>query len=434
MNTPPRHPIVKQSAAPERSTEQPPSYLYPLQKQAYIIPSENTKRIPYTKENGRDHTLPKEEEIKPKLVRPRNLEAHFKEILNDKQFVPSDEIEDEDQDFNDDEQRFRNESVKYVADRSIEKNKVVEPVKHVQRTKSAPTKQQVDNDYRYHHRNLDVADHPTNGKESKYRKDDVDEAENTRYRENLTDKQKYEKQRNMYRERQLVDGFRVKEPNVSSQSHHESKGPYKNKPKYDNGNDFDAEETTDDHKVYRHKSKVPRNYDDMNFERNPYKEPASLPYHESIERMIKSPAMRYKSFEDSGYREGDYEDERMSDEKDRFGGYPLTEKYHDMRISQYPNESADYLKSSSSANGMYPLDERHSSRQRYKEMKQRSQSRSPDTVMRVPPKERFQNAKEKFKAIERDRPFIVEKISDRPYVIEKIGDRPYIMEKMKGGK
>lgn len=419
----------------ERS-EPPPSYLYPLQKPAYIIPngSSNSKldrTSSYGKDSDRNYSPPKEEEIKPKLVRPRNLD--FKEILNEKQFIPSDEVDEDDPDFNDDIHRYKSESTKYMSERKNEKNKMNgDGQKSLQRTKSIPT----DHDYRYrdHH----------NGKmkSSKYADDDdIDDDENIRYRENMTDKQKYreslmEKQRNahnMYRERQLEDGFRVKEP--AGHSLHSSKGSYKNKAKYEK-DDF-IEETTVDRKAYRHKSKM-SGYDDPDakFERNPYKEPESLPYRESIERMIKSPAIRYKSFEENGYRDPVFDEERHN-------GYPLAEKYREMRISQYSKESQEFL----DPPAMYNADERdrHISRQRYKDVKQRSQSRSPDTVMRVSPKDRFLNAKEKFKAIERERPFVVEKVSDRPpyvvdklsdrpFVVEKTSDRPYMVEKMKNGR
>lgn len=422
----------------ERSPEQqPPSYLYPLQKQTNSVPNGNSlnarnDRNAYGKDDDRKYVTapPKEEEIKPKLVRPRNLD--FKQILNEKQFVPSDEMDDEDHDFNDDVQRFRNDSVKYIADKQNEKNKLMSDGKLLQRAKTAPKKNVVDEDeddedeeYRYRQREI------VDERKGKYRNGSMDDDEFIRYRENLTDKQKYreslmEKQRNvqntaMYRERQLDDGFRVREPNITI----EPKGSYnKSNGKAKFTDNRTTEETTVDRKAYRQKPKTTMpSYDDIDFVRNPYKEPDSLPYRESIERMIKSPAMRYKTFEDSGYRDCDYDDERLSDDKDRFVAYPLNEKYREMRISQYPNEPPQEYMVGGGGGGGGGSVERMSSRQRYKEMKQRSQSRSPDTVMRVPPKERFQNAKEKFKAIERDRPYAVEHTpsnNDRPYGVDKL--------------
>lgn len=418
--------------------QQPPSYLYPLQKPTHHVPSGSLlngrlERTVYGKEDDRKYstaaTPPKEEEIKPKLVRPRNLD--FKQILSDKQFVPSDEMDDDDQDFNDDVQRFRNDSVKYIADKQNEKNKLKSDLKMGQRSKGvvAPAKNAIDDDdededemYRYRQREI------IDDRKGKYRHENMDDDEFIRYRENLTDKQKYreslmEKQRNvqnnsMYRERQLDDGFRVREPNIAAV---EPKSSYKGsgKAKYV-GENRNPEETTVDRKAYRQKPKAIPGYDDIDFEGNPYKEPDSLPYRESIERMIKSPALqRYKTFEDNGgYRDRDYDGERLSDDKDRFAAYPLSEKYRDMHINQYPIEAPqEYVGGSGNGGG-----ERMSSRQRYKEMKQRSQSRSPDTVMRVPPKERFQNAKEKFKAIERDRPYSVEHVPsiERPYPVDKL--------------
>lgn len=418
---------------PQQQQQQPPSYLYPLQKQSSHV------------SNGNAMNARQEEEIKPKLVRPRNLD--FKQILSEKQFVPSDEIDEEDHDFNDDVQKFRNDS--YMADKHMDKNKMISDSKLIKRVKGGgggggnqnddddDDDVVVDEAYRYRQREII----------GKYRNENrIDDDFIRTYRENLTDKQKYreslmEKQRNvqnttthnggMYRERQLDDGFRVREPNggVAIDAKGSSKGSSGKGKQYGSGESRGIDETTVDRKAYRQKPKAIPGYDDTDFERNPYKEPDSLPYRESIERMIKSPAMRYKAFNDnngggSGYRGIEYDEERLSDEKDRFVAYPLNEKYREMRISQqYPNEvPQEYVGGGGGVNTA----ERMSSRQRYKEMKQRSASRSPDTVMRVPPKERFQNAKEKFKAIERDRPYGVEHAPpppshpDRSYPVDKL--------------
>lgn len=370
---------VERLAAEQR----PPSYLYPLQKPAYVVPastaSSNSRvdRISYSKEDDRNYSPPKEEQIRPKIVRPVSLDF--------KQFVPSDEMEDDDQDFIDDEHRFRSESAKYRAEQQLnEKNKKLteEASKRLLRTRSAP----YDGD--------DSFIYPRAAEDSKpkYREEEedemnADEDEFRRYRENLTDKQKYreslmEKQRSAYRERQLDDGFRAREAPPAEPKERFAKSAAGNgKPNYE------PDDASLGRRAHRQKPKAPPGgYDDVDYSRNPYKEPESLPYRESIERMMRSPAMRYKSFEDAGY---DYDEE------------PLIEKYRDMRVAQYPAEVEE---------------PRMSSRQRYKEMKQRSQSRSPDTVMRVPPLERFQNAKEKFKAIEREHPFVVEQVlTDRPW-------------------
>lgn len=344
----------------------------------------------------------KEEEIKPKLVRPRNLEAHFKHILQEKRYTapPAD---DEDRGY-DDRQRFGNEKQKYGAEWKNEKNKQPEG-KSLGRTKSNPIKGP-EHDGRYHEN-----DHMGSGKAAERSKYIGDDDDSVRYRENLTDKQKYresilEKQRNVqnvYRDRQMDEGYHRKDAHSSHNVHEPiSKSQPRIKSKYDNVKADYKEDTTLDRKGYRHKGKMPPNYD-MEFDRNPYKEPESLPYRESIERMIKSPAMRYKSFEDNSHRDFDYDDERVTPEKERYHVYPPTEKMRDLR--PYQHDPREYSHSPVT----YEVDEHHASRPRYREPNKRSVSRSPDTVMRVSPKDRFENAKEKFQAIERDRPYIKEK-------------------------
>lgn len=377
----------------QQQQQRPPPYLYPLQKPAYIVPASNSSSNSRLDSDEQHYVVPKEEEIKPKIVRPMNLD--FKQLIPSNEMDDEDEDDDDDdQDFHNDEIRFRNENVKYRGEKHLnEKNKKMlssDAVKHLQRTRSAS--HEVD-EPQYRHRRSNGNAKMEN--KMKYRCDDDDEEDEidadenqfNRYRENLTDKQKYresliEKQRYSnggYRERQLDDGFRIREP-IPIESKCSGGGGGSSKAKYE------PDEVSNDRKGYRQKMKASNGgYEDCDFDRNPYKEADSLPYRESIERMMRSPAIQYKSYEDRG-----------------FVDEPLIEKYREMRVNQYPNE----------------IDEqpRHGGRQRYKDHKHRSQSRSPDTVMRVPPLERFQNAKEKFKAIEREHPFVVEQVvSDRPW-------------------
>lgn len=385
-----------------KRVEKPPSYLYPLQKQAYIIPTavKSLKRgDSYAESDTEPSASPpqKEEEIKPKLVRPRNLDAHFKQILSEKQFDTSDEKDiDEDQQFSNEERFFKNDSVKYNAERSLEKHKNIKPsaIKQIHRTKSAPIakndEQHEDHRYRYHE-NPSKNGHKSS--EGKYRGEHFDEEVDERldYTENLTDKQKYrqslmKKQQHTRSDQYYDDGFCAKEPMppppppMKSSSRHEPPIKAKGKPYY-------AEERTIDSKKYsRHKSS---GYDDVEFERNPYKEPDSLPYRESVECMIKSPVMRYKSYDDSEYRD-ECDEECMSDEREQF---PAPHQY-----------GGKYR-------GAYEPNERSSARQRF--------------VKEEPMKENYHHSKEKMKHIERgDRSERNERIergerTDRGYAMEK---------------
>jgi hypothetical protein len=95
-------------------------------------------------------------------------------------------------------------------------------------------------------------------------------------------------------------------------------------------------------------------------ERNPYREPDSLPYRQSIESMMKSPVLKYKS--KTAY-------ERRSPS-------PSNEYLHGQRSGRGFNAPAPpYAKDSS------PM----------------------STMKRTSPKDRFQDAKEKFQAMEKIR-------------------------------
>ncbi|XP_055693751.1 ABC transporter F family member 4 [Lutzomyia longipalpis] len=96
-------------------------------------------------------------------------------------------------------------------------------------------------------------------------------------------------------------------------------------------------------------------YTEAAHERNPYQEPESQPYRESIEKMLKSPVMRYKSFDDAKYQE-----EVVWREKPRYRD--------DARMYQYAGREEEF------------------------------KARAPT---KASPKERFHDAKEKFQAMER---------------------------------
>lgn len=379
--------VEKPPAVPIHRTEKPPSYLYPLQKPAYIIPASKSTKDYIESDNETIDSAPlppKEEEIKPKLVRPRNLDAHFKQILNERYLDEKDN--DADQQFSNDERFFKNDSVRY--DRSIEKKKIHggdSSSKNVQRTKSAPTPKDVDEPdeeqrYRYHDSK------PSFNSNERLRKsrESFDDDKHFEYNENLTDKQKYhhqlmKKQLNTHggpRE-YYDDGFRAKEPPIRSdvKSSHRKEPVKSTKPYYD------ADERVIDNKKYRHKGKMPLPPYENDFERierKPYKEPDGLHYRESVECM-KSPVMRYKSYDDSEYRD-ECDDECTSDCEKDFAPHSYPSKYR------------------------YEPNERH----RYRDVKRIS---SPE--MHDAPKERFHPSKENFRQMERYRP------DERPYPVEK---------------
>lgn len=237
------------------------------------------------------------------------------------------------------------------------------------------------------------------------------------YRENLTDKQKYreslaEKRINQikYDERNLE---RSKEryrdevpPPMESKSHKyrdssaEKSGYSVNQQKYDeyDKNRYNREKSLD-RKKYSNNGKQIEDEEEKvqyrtrkpeEYRNNPYKQPESQPYRESIEKMLKSPVMRYKSIDDSRYiQQNDAEWARGKDERKRFS-------------------SIDRYRDDASPQPMPPM-QAHESRYHRDEPEKMSRPRktkheqSPEIVSKVSPKDRFQDAKEKFQAMERER-------------------------------
>lgn len=385
--------VDKPSAVSAQRPEKPPSYLYPLQKPAYIIPTSKSSKEYVESDNETTDSPPpppppKEEEIKPKLVRPRNLDAHFKQILNERYLEEKDN--DADQQFSNEERFFKNDSVRY--DRSMEKKKMPSSSnsKHVQRTKSGPTQKDIDDieddrRYRYHE---SKSGHNSNERLRKSRESfDDDKFE---YNENLTDKQKYhqslmKKQQSSHGSHRdyYDDGFRAKEPPLPPRG--EMKSSHRNEPIKSSKPYYDMEERTIDSKKYRHKGKVSAPSYDDEFERNAYKEPEKMPYREKIESM-KSPLMRYKSYDDSECRDNDCEDECTSDCEKEFAPHSYPSKYR----------------------GMYEPNEYNGNRKRYRDVRRGA---SPD--LHEVPKERF-HSKENYRQAERYHRDI-----ERPYPVEK---------------
>lgn len=385
----------KSSGFGNKRAEKPPSYLYPLQKPAYIIPTtKNSKTIDLYAESDTDINdsppmPPKEEEIKPKLVRPRNLEAHFKQILSEKQFDEKELDEDQLQSSNE-ERFFKNDSVKYLADRIGDKRNNAtnaNAAKPVYRTKSVPTAKdtdEIDDGYRYRHRESKNG-HGSNEKVRKLR-ESFEGDDDFEYNENLTDKQKYhqslmKKQHSISRERrEYFNGdFRAKR-SISPARRCEMKSSHRNDPVHPSRPYYEVDERTIESKKHRNISK---HYDDVDFERNPYKDQDNLPYLEKPKCMAKSPLMRYKSYEESECRDENCEQECFSDCEKDFAPQSYPSKYR----------------------GMYESKEHsHMNRQRY-----RDKHSSPDTD---------HHPKDKFKQIDRQRPYDKD-IERQPYPIEK---------------
>lgn len=379
-----------------------------------------------------------EQDIRPIIIRPRTYDSRFKHVLDERPSAASGELNDEDvHDTNDVNNDIH-------ADNDVDDCCCDEaPVKHHHKNHSQHQnaiggKALLERQYRtaeevqlkgaaiVHHQRASRSPQPP---QQNYRYGDVQQQVLSErqhhvsrssgggsgggkaafdYRENLTDRekyresQKYNSHHQMYKDQQQHQMMQEYPPSSSSPLHHGassrvrksyaepttmSNGPQQRR---DPSSSSAARDRTTRDQNYQPMAetglKLSRSFKDKtaNVEyttdghagaaaaiasRNPYKEPESLPYRESIERMLKSPVMRYKSFESES---------------------PTPPA---IRYQNYPDEQQ----------APAPLLHQQQRRQHHHQQQQQLRSGSPDTVCRVSPKDRFNNAKEKFEAMERER-------------------------------
>jgi len=297
----------KQPLADRKKFKEPvTSYIYPREPVAEKKPVPLPPQTRYQRSSSRDgDTSPggDEEEVKPVLTKSVPIEKRFREVFKIKDYA------EERRKYSSDEDRM------FIED--------LTPAKELYKKQPA--------------------------KPSKYSRE-------MEYRGNKVDRQKYrETPQANYEDDDF--GFRQVDRNQVERT--------KSLKRYETRRDsFDEESSR-----YRNRSSEPTRYRDISPDdyrvRNPYRQPEATPYQESIEKMMKSPVMRYKSFEEAPAR---YERE--------------TEKWD--KIESYPED--------------FPRIKRPEERQRMNE------HRTPDsTLQKASPRDRFQNAKEKFQAMERER-------------------------------
>lgn len=332
-----------------------------------------------------------EEKIKPIIIRPPNFESKFKNILDERRFG-----EDED----------------YHPDGRVAANKFAQEKKRLDRT----FRQAEGQEKRIFEKER--------SQDRYYRDDEPDaprynekktEKENLAYRENLTDKQKFresliEKQKSTrYRDRyvdQEPEFYQQPKATVPRQNHHDhlenNKFMSKSKSKFENternsSNGYKGEATME-RSNYRNKTtdkKLTRVYSEKSTlgydSHNSYKEAESLPYRDNIDRIVKSPVIRYNSFDESTFGDIVVNEEPRSRERDAI--FLQQEKLR--QASRYHNGE--------------PPPSRYTERDDFNISRRRiiesQRDRSPETVLRISPKDRFHNAREKFQAIERERSY-----------------------------
>lgn len=242
------------------------------------------------------------------------------------------------------------------------------------------------------------------------------------YRENLTDKQKY---RESLVDKNLVKNNRYREPSLdkkiyrdesidrSIQYRRESaeKPVRRDHSEEYNKNVYNREKSLERSKFQDSAFERERtSYNDRNstseFDRNPYKEAESKPYRESIEKMLKSPVIRYRSYDESGDKwSRNREDVRTESNQfptQRYREDP-TPRYNDEPASRYKDEQPSLRYKEETSPIRYK--EETSPQIRYQprqKISEKSYPKPPESI-NVSPKERFEDAKEKFKAMERER-------------------------------
>lgn len=400
-------PSRRSTAAP---VDDPPTTKYPKTKTpAYIYPREKVREEKYPtevqKENNRykqrsssreedksqDSINSREEEVKPVLN--AKIRPSYREVFDDKKY------------FVDDEKRF----IRY-DDR---KPSVEDKTRESRRYTSNNEKYREDGgEPKLYRKNS--ADRST-----KYMEPEAVEyrAENA-YRENLTDKQKYreslaEKRINQIKHQERTIDRKDRYPREqSAERSTKYPGEKVNTKKYEefDKNRYNREKSSDQIKYKPKKVDVDDEEERIqyrggrssgggdSFHLNPYKQPENLPYRESVEKMMKSPIMRYKSVDDGRYpNETEWSrDNRDSRKDDRKRYSSSTDRYRELspmgdRYREEPNPRY--------RDDRYQMEEIRTPVRKFIE----TPPESVQTMSKVSPKDRFQDAKEKFQAMDRER-------------------------------
>lgn len=400
---------------------QPPSYLYPLSRdELEPYPYENDGKRHVSRSTSREKsahpTLHRsvsqdEADIKPIIIRPRNYDSRFKHILDENQFI--DVVDDADK-----PQLHKPHQAKQKVERKSRAPEEL-PKSNTNYGRYAEDEAKPTQRYRYGEEEkrktvLHNDKYTRSSREALNVDRSSSERERDLFRENLTDREKYRESQKFHGRKDPFNG-----QDQSFERRHSP--PRKSKYPLDNGmhlvdklhhsyvepqiaerSGFRPHRGGFENGGEHHDAKISRSFTekpikaeyDQPMPRNPYKEPESLPYRESIESMIKSPAMRYKSFETNSSVEG----AKLANVQPT---YPAPEKVRDTSIRYHSLEAEKYMAEQKSKYGPEP-----SSRRRAIEKQRSSHNGSPDTVCRVSPKDRFNNAREKFEAMDRERSYV----------------------------
>ncbi|XP_058448711.1 apical junction molecule [Malaya genurostris] len=347
---------------PNKYREPPTSYLYPNVRQ------DHHARFHRSSSREEDNSLrgsvnSREEDVKPIITKPTPLQTRFREAFNNDQFA----VDDRKKKITIDDKRYEQEDI---------------------RRKSTHTDRYLEND---RGENFQFKKSPGNGKYY-----DGYEKERVHYRENLTDRQKYREiisESSKYRD-ELVKNMSYRDE-YTEYSPDRINSRTKYPPSYDDHRDFKIEREFREHPrsssnrehLYVHDGSPEEQFQGGFNDRRLYRDSELDAFKDPIEKVGKVPLTRFKSSDDSKRNR-----ERYDDRWERQPMYPED------------NGSEEQFREVSSR---YRDDSRNSTSVKHVDVRTKTvdvKTSSPEsTIRKVSPKDRFQNAKEKFQQMERER-------------------------------
>lgn len=346
------------------------SYIYPREP----VPQTEQKRYQRSSSRENNSSLKEalnlhEEEVKPVLTKPVPLENRFREVFKMKDYAEERKKYSSDEDRIVVEERKGRPEPKYVPDKPVE----IYKKPYIKSGKPSSN-----------HRDVD-------------------------YRGNKTDKQKYKEltdQQHRYRTASPVHhrdvDFERKAYQAGSSERTKSLKRYESRTKnmeHLRESYREKREPIEDSFRFRNRSSELMRYRDVSPSpplvesypgHNPYKQQEALPYRESMEKMMKSPVMRYKSFEEPRLqRDSDFSPDNKHFEAQL---YP---KRHSQNGSRHSRDIG--------SPELYRDETRHHFAQVHAKPHLIDTMTPDSTLQKKSPRDRFQNAKEKFQAMERDR-------------------------------
>lgn len=335
--------------------EEDTSFLNKLHKSKY-----GSKMAPENRMLPHGENLTDKQKYRECLAEKRISQIKYQDKTHEKQERYHDEIIEKPTKYREEPTKYREEPTKYRDEPTKYRE---EPTKY----REEPTKNR-DDPTRYREEPSKYRD-----ESSKYRD------ESTRYRDEPT---KYREEQTNYREDSIERKPYHRPDEIDKKDYRREKSL--DRKKFSRPIDTVEDETD---RPVRSSHHHPQH---ENYHNNPYKQSSSQPYHESIQKMMKSPVMRYKSVDDTHY------------------GYDEEENWTRQQSEQRKRYSSSDRQRESSPNINYN-DEKSRNMIRKKPIDPPPFEAAP--LSKASPKDRFQDAKEKFQAMEREKKMMQSKMN-----------------------